>query len=259
MTPTTIVHICILIACSILNFVSCEYKSSNAIQHLLVGKRNQEDNVNFYGKQQTSLSCPERNGRFPISSQCDAYIECIDGIPEEKLCPEGLLFSPEARFNYPCGYPIDVNCEGRPNRQPAQPTADCPHQYGYFKVGDKQNCGQFMNCADGKGYIFDCPEGLAFNSESYRCDWPDQVTDCDVEAFLGFVCPEDLSTREIKFFRSNLDCQRYYVCVNGRPRLQNCGEGRAFNELTGACDAAENVTGCELLGLLHEKKTVKLF
>lgn len=38
-----------------------------------------------------------------------------------------------------------------------------------------------MNCADGKGYIFDCPEGLAFNSESYRCDWPDQVTDCDVE------------------------------------------------------------------------------
>lgn len=73
--------------------------------------------MNFYGKQQTSLSCPERNGRFPISSQCDAYIECIDGIPEEKLCPEGLLFSPEARFNYPCGYPIDVNCEGRPNRR----------------------------------------------------------------------------------------------------------------------------------------------
>lgn len=93
------------------------YYFLDAIQHLLVGKRNQEDNVNFYGKQQTSLSCPERNGRFPISSQCDAYIECIDGIPEEKLCPEGLLFSPEARFNYPCGYPIDVNCEGRPNRR----------------------------------------------------------------------------------------------------------------------------------------------
>lgn len=65
--------------------------------------------------------------------------------------------------------------------EPAQPTEDCPHQYGYFKVGDHQNCGQFMNCADGRGYIFDCPEGLAFNPESYRCDWPDQVPDCDAE------------------------------------------------------------------------------
>ncbi|KZC08861.1 Chondroitin proteoglycan-2, partial [Dufourea novaeangliae] len=190
--------------------------------------------------------CPERNGRFPIGNQCDAYIECIDGVPEEKLCPEGLLFNPEARFNYPCGYPIDVNCEGRPNRQPPQPTNDCPHQYGYFKVGDFQNCGQFMNCADGRGYVFDCPEGLAFNPESYRCDWPDQVPDCDAEAFLGFRCPEVKSDDffgATQFYRSVHDCQRYYVCVNGRPRLQNCGEGNAFNELINTCDAAVNVTG----------------
>lgn len=65
--------------------------------------------------------------------------------------------------------------------EPPQATNDCPHQYGYFKVGDTQRCGQFMNCADGIGYVFDCPEGLAFNPESYRCDWPDQVPDCDAE------------------------------------------------------------------------------
>lgn len=68
-------------------------------------------------RQQSSGSCPEKNGRFPVPSQCDAYIECIDGVAEEKLCPEGLLFNPEARFNYPCGYPIDVDCNGRPNRR----------------------------------------------------------------------------------------------------------------------------------------------
>lgn len=62
-----------------------------------------------------SPSCPEKNGRFPVQNQCDAYIECIDGIAEEKLCPEGLFFNPEARFNYPCGYPIDVDCAGRKN------------------------------------------------------------------------------------------------------------------------------------------------
>lgn len=38
-----------------------------------------------------------------------------------------------------------------------------------------------MNCVEGRGYTFDCPEGLAFNDESYRCDWPDQVPSCDPE------------------------------------------------------------------------------
>ncbi|KAG8039693.1 hypothetical protein G9C98_000422 [Cotesia typhae] len=162
--------------------------------------------------QQSSGLCPERTGRFPVPNQCDAYIECIDGEGEQKFCPEGLLFNPDARFNYPCGYPIDITCEGRPNLQPAQPTDDCPHQYGYFKVGQSAaDCGQFMNCAGGVGYMFNCPE----------------------------------VSEPVRFFRSPNDCQRYFICVNGKPRLQNCGEGNAFNELINACDAAENVTGCE--------------
>lgn len=131
--------------------------------------------------------------------------------------------------------------------EPADPSPDCPHQYGYFKIGDQSHCGQFMNCVDGRGYVFDCPEGLAFNPESYRCDWPDQVPDCDAEAFLGFRCPEVknnfFSAGKLRFYRSVTDCHHYYLCVNGRPRLQNCGEGNAFNELIDTCDAAENVTG----------------
>lgn len=43
-----------------------------------------------------------------------SYIECSDGVGEEKLCADGLLFNPEAGiFAFPCQYPIDVNCEGR--------------------------------------------------------------------------------------------------------------------------------------------------
>ncbi|XP_076632434.1 protein obstructor-E [Colletes latitarsis] len=242
MTSKTIVRL--VIACGVIavaNSLSTYQRFSGS------GQSNQLDQSSSRREQTSQVSCPEKNGRFPVPSHCDAYIECIDGIPEEKFCPEGLLFNPEARFNYPCGYPIDVDCTGRPSRQPAQPTEDCPHQYGYFKIGDNQHCGQFMNCADGRGYVFDCPEGLAFNSESYRCDWPDQVPDCDAEAFLGFRCPEvrDTFLSSPEFYRSSTDCQHYYVCVNGRPRLQNCGEGNAFNDLIHACDAAENVTGCE--------------
>ena len=65
--------------------------------------------------------------------------------------------------------------------EPAQPTADCPHQFGYFKTGDARNCSGFRNCVNGVGYDFTCPEGLAFSSDSYRCEWPDETQDCDAE------------------------------------------------------------------------------
>lgn len=71
--------------------------------------------------------------------------------------------------------------------EPPQETEDCPHQFGYYRLGDAQNCGQFKNCVDGRGYIFDCPEGLAFNEDSYRCDWPDQVASCDAECKIKFL------------------------------------------------------------------------
>ncbi|XP_011149450.1 protein obstructor-E [Harpegnathos saltator] len=250
MAPKPIVHL--LIACGVF-VVTTSINQNQGFSNQLFGNQLNRDQQ-LSAKRGASASCPEKNGRFPVQNQCDAYIECIDGVPEEKLCPEGLVFNPEARFNYPCGYPIDVDCTGRPNLQPADPSVDCPHQYGYFKIGDHQHCGQFMNCVDGRGYVFDCPEGLAFNPETYRCDWPDQVPDCDAEAFLGFRCPEVKSNSfflagETKFYRSNADCHHFFLCVNGRPRLQNCGEGNAFNELIDACDAAENVTGCE-----HEAK-----
>ncbi|XP_059612841.1 protein obstructor-E-like [Phlebotomus argentipes] len=199
--------------------------------------------------QQRSSSCAESNGRYPVHGQCDAYLECRDGVPEEKLCPDGLLFNEKAGvFTYPCSYPIDVECpQGRQALQAAQPTDDCPHQFGYFRLGDASHCGQFMNCVDGRGFTFDCPEGLAFNKDTYRCDWPDQVPDCDAEAFLGFSCPAPppgFGPEETRFYRSPHDCQRYFICLDGRPRLHSCGEGNAFNDLTNACDGIENVTSC---------------
>jgi len=197
----------------------------------------------------SSVSCPEKTGRFPTRT-CDGYIECEDGVGEEKLCPDGLLFNPaQGIFHFPCQYPTDVDCSGREATQQPQPTEDCPHQFGYYRLGDSANCGQFKNCVEGRGYVFDCPEGLAFNDESYRCDWPDQVSTCDPEAYLGFTCPPGPDARGVgdesyTTFRSPKDCQRYFICVDAKPRLYNCGEGNGFDDLTNSCDAIENVTGC---------------
>lgn len=166
------------------------------------------------------------------------------------MCPDGLLFNDEAPiFSYPCVYPIDIDCTSRGRIQAAQPTEDCPHQFGYYRVGDSTHCGQFMNCVDGRGFTFDCPEGLAWSKDTYRCDWPEEVPDCDAEAFLGFRCPPEplldgIGSGEHKAYPSPSDCQRYFVCVNNKPRLYNCGEGNAYNELINTCDGIENVTRC---------------
>lgn len=66
-------------------------------------------------------------------------------------------------------------------------------------MGDATSCGQFKNCVDGRGFIFDCPEGLAFNGDTYRCDWPDQVTTCDAEGKENLV---PLLILKNKFFYS---------------------------------------------------------
>lgn len=85
-----------------------------------------------------------------------------------------------------------------------------------------------------------------------QCDFPDLVPDCDAEAFLKFTCPADaLNVGGGKFYRSD-DCQRYFLCIEGHPRLYVCGVGAAFDESLNRCEAAQNVTGCEHLAITEE-------
>lgn len=118
-----------------------------------------------------------------------------------------------------------------------------------------------MNCANGRAFSFDCPEGLAFNKETYRCDWADQVADCDAEAFLGFACPKAkfpsaFAFAEQRFFASPTDCAKYFVCLtDGRPRQYNCGVGNGFNVRTSGCEAAENVTSCPEFGQVRDDES----
>ena len=50
-----------------------------------------------------------------------------------------------------------------------------------FKTGSDNSCGDFVNCVDGVEHHFKCPEGLAWHPTLWRCEWPDQVSTCNVE------------------------------------------------------------------------------
>jgi len=192
--------------------------------------------------------CPVPNGFIADPQQCDAYVECKDGVPERLVCPEGLMFNDRLTEypRYPCSYPQEVDCGRRTRLQPAQPTAQCPHQYGMFRAGaGTQSCGSFLNCVAGKAMAHDCPEGLAFNEDRLYCDWPDQVPGCD--ALLRFQCPGIRVEADLGHprYADPSDCRKFYVCVeNTRPRALSCGVGYVFNPVLGVCDDPQNVPQC---------------
>ncbi|CAB3237023.1 unnamed protein product [Arctia plantaginis] len=195
--------------------------------------------------------CQELNERYPVPGSCDSYVECINGTAEEKICPDGLRFNPNALItSYPCQYPNEVACLERSSLQPPQPTDQCPNQFGYFRLGDQKNCSYFRTCVNGVGYDLNCPEGLAWSSQTYRCEWPDEVEDCDVEAFLGFRCPEIPESREFgppagyRFYRSETNCQKYFMCIDHKPRVLFCGSDSGFDDLTSTCVSADEVENC---------------
>ncbi|XP_075986922.1 protein obstructor-E-like [Anticarsia gemmatalis] len=235
----------IVVAC-LFGFALAQFGQSGAFS-----RSQNQPKQQFQAAPKSSSGCNELNERYPVPGSCDSYVECINGTAEEKLCPDGLRFNPNVNFNvYPCQYPNEVACLERSALQPAQPTEQCPNQFGYFKLGDQRNCSYFRTCVNGVGYDFSCPDGLAWSANTYRCEWPDEVEDCDAEAFLGFRCPEIPQSRELgppagyRFYRSDNDCQKYFLCIEQRPRVLFCGSDSAFDELTSTCVSADEVAAC---------------
>merc|ERR1712038_1979555 len=80
---------------------------------------------------QTNFICPEKDGFFEDTQQCDKYYDCFDGIPEERLCPDGLVFDPFSRKREPCDHYFNVDCGDRLElQQPKGPSDLCPRLNG---------------------------------------------------------------------------------------------------------------------------------
>lgn len=124
----------------------------------------------------------------------------------------------------------------------------CPRPNGSFRTRST-NCGEYIQCADGRAFKQSCDEGLAYDEKKDQCAWPGDVEGCDAEAYLGFSCPSGSSTGTYK----GNDCQHFFVCVNDSPRLNKCPPRRAFSESKETCVPAENVRGCEHLAKKNRK------
>jgi len=195
--------------------------------------------------------CPEANGLFADSVQCDRYYECEDFVLTEKLCADGLVFSDETIGSERCDYPFNVNCEGRNQRQPAQESPNCPRANGYFP--DRNVCNQFFFCSDGQFNQITCAAGLVFDENRGVCQWPGEANrkGCETADVVDFLCPEPKQAPEHGTAVANplypdpTSCQYFYVCINNKePRRNGCQTGFVFNPANSRCDHPKNVPNC---------------
>jgi len=114
-----------------------------------------------------------------------------------------------------------------------------------FFAGDATNCGDYVNCVDGNPYLMKCPESLAWDAQSWNCNFADLVPTCNAEAFLGFTCPASNGVTGLRYPHPT-NCAKFFYCnEENRPRLQTCDVDYVFNKAIGQCDLAANVPGCE--------------
>ncbi|CAH0722404.1 unnamed protein product, partial [Brenthis ino] len=186
----------------------------------------------------SSYTCTEKNERHALLGRSQNYIECMNGTAYCLECLNGLHVDPEKVYVSPCQYAIDVPNTGKaiPRRKP---TSECPHDFGYYKIEDKHNCSSFRICEFGVGYDYECPNGLAFRSDTLRCDWPHKVPECDAEAYANFVCPD--KKLSLEYYGSPVDCREYFVCIQGVPRRQVCEQYMGFHLELNYCVPADNV------------------
>lgn len=202
------------------------------------------------------FDCPENNGFFPDPEQCDLYYECIEGVPEAKLCPDGLLFEDGNPNQEKCDYPFNVECGVREYVQKPEEGIDplCYRANGFFNHEDDKVCDKFYNCVYGKPHLLPCATTLIFDEAQGTCVRPEQASayakKCEIkdepEGIDGFFCPEEdvLGPHGQKLahpsFPHPTSCQKFIVCYFGKDIKElGCMKGQVYDHDTGKCSTPE--------------------
>lgn len=156
---------------------------------------------------------------LPFIGNCSKYILCMSNTPLIRTCDAGYLFDARSQS---CNYPDKVQC-----------VQNCTSALSSFCYD--RTCTKYVLCYANTPVIRECCDGLQYNAQTDRCDFPEYV-DCVENMCTIFNDPTNIT-----FLSSRAACDKYYVCMDGEANAQNCSSGLQFNPACNCCDFPSKV------------------
>uniref|UniRef100_A0A182QXK1 Chitin-binding type-2 domain-containing protein n=1 Tax=Anopheles farauti TaxID=69004 RepID=A0A182QXK1_9DIPT len=151
---------------------------------------------------------------------CHVYVVCMFEHPSLYQCAEGYVFDTNTLGCVPGDRSLCVYV-------PDWPQVCSDHTYAIH--ADPNVCWEFVLCAQGEVYQYECAEGEIWSQKDGAC-LPGDRASCeplDIEATCqerpNFVLPHPT------------DCLKYRRCLDGKMRLVDCTRGKIFDPQAGQC------------------------
>ena len=139
----------------------------------------------------TFVSCKEGETK-PIPGECNAYTQCIDGIPRKQFCAPSLHWVQSKKT---CDWSSNSECANEVDNDLAlrmQENDDCSFSGNELEEND---CSIWYQCVHNKVVRYECGAGLVFDGN--KCDWPDNV-DCGNRKVTAQEVPQQTSETEVE-------------------------------------------------------------
>lgn len=158
-------------------------------------------------------SCTEGDKlSYPNDNQ--KYYECVGGKLVINSCDQYSIFNKLA-----------MSCV-------AKEECTCP---GGYKEGEMSSCpdecDKFYICIAGVQALHECGPGNYFENKTLSCE-KDVHDRCKIEK--PCLCPGGYEEGDLSPHPD--DCDKYYICVNGKQILKECGKDNYFDKNTLTCE-----------------------
>ncbi|KAI0236868.1 hypothetical protein LSAT2_012638 [Lamellibrachia satsuma] len=101
---------------------------------------------------------------------------------------------------------------------------------------DPADCRRFFRCFGNNVYLGSCPEGSNFDIVSWTCRPRESALCFDFCAIIEAGVTSRYMPVRAQRISDPLDCTRYYRCVNGSLRHEQCEDGASFSVSTWTCE-----------------------
>ncbi|XP_076370157.1 uncharacterized protein LOC143256616 [Tachypleus tridentatus] len=185
-----------------------------------------------------------------VNSGCKRWHECWNEVGGTYSCPPRSWFNVMTRT---CDTDDNIRCQNggaelfdlstfksRKNRtlQNSETPFTCREKpNGLYFLGE-QNCKVFYICSNGKTFSFMCPEGQIYNPKSESCEDTLQISCQQIKEQWTqnneeFSC---VSKTDGLYPHDSFNCEKFFICENGRKITVYCPKIHFFNTMVMICD-----------------------